>query len=380
MSTKYFIAVATLAGLIASGSAQEQQRQSFNSAHANADHTITFRYDDPAATAVVVNLDTTPKPVPMAKGADGLWTYTTPPLAPEIYSYSFDVDARPQFDPNNLTHITPNLVYRGDQVEVPGNVPEPWDRQAVPHGTLHLHWYTTHVVKGLPADQSEYIVYTPPGYDDRAATKYPVLYLLHGWSNTVETWTKTLQADAILDNLLAQGKLKPMIVVMPLAYGDMKFIDGTINEMWKQPELVEHNTALFSQALLTEVMPQVEHDYMVSRRREDRAIAGLSMGGLESLQIGLNHTSSFAWIGGFSGAVHLLKPETQLPALSAKSADLKLLWIACGTEDGLIAANRRLIATLKADGLAVTAIETPGAHVAFVWRDNLIHFAPLLFR
>ena len=360
--------------------AHAQEPASFHSAQANADRSITFRYDDPAATAVVVNLDSAPKPVPMTKGADGLWTYTTPPLAPEIYSYRFDVDGRPQFDPNNLTGITPNLVYRGDEVEVPGDAPEPWDTQAVPHGTLHLHRYTTHVVKGLPANQSEYLVWTPPGYDPRGATKYPVLYLLHGWSNTVETWTKTLQADAILDNLLAQGKLKPMIVVMPLGYGDMSFVNGTIGDLWKQPDVVEHNTSLFSDALLTEVLPQVEHAYNASPKREDRAVAGLSMGGLESLQIGLNHTSTFAWIGGFSSAVHLLKPATQLPALTAKGTDLRLLWIACGTEDSLLDANRKLIATLKADGLAVTAVETPGAHVSFVWRDNLVHFAPLLFR
>ena len=127
-------------------------------------------------------------------------------------------------------------------------------------------------------------------------------------------------------------------------------------------------------------MPRIEQEYNVSRKREDRALAGLSMGGLESLQVGLNHTASFAWIGGFSSAVHLLKPETQLPALTAKGADLRLLWIACGTEDGLIDANRKLVATLKGDGLRVTAVETQGAHVSYVWRDNLVHFAPLLFR
>ncbi len=362
------------------GVARAQAPVTFQSAEANADRTLTFRYDDPPATAVVVNLDGAEKPIAMHKGGDGLWTTTTAPLAPEIYSYRFDVDERPQFDPNNLTQITPNLVYRGDQVEVPGDAPELWDTQAVPHGTLHRHVYTTHVVKGLPANQSEYLVYTPPGYDARAATKYPVLYLLHGWSNTVETWTKTLRADAILDNLLAQRRMKPMIVVMPLGYGDMQFIGGDIGTIWKQPELVEHNTSLFSEALLTEVVPQVEAGYNISRKREDRAIAGLSMGGLESLQVGLNHTNLFASIGGFSSAVHLLDPAKQLPALTAKSADLRLLWVACGTEDGLIKANRSLVATLKADGLPVTAVETPGAHVSYVWRDNLIHFAPLLFQ
>ena len=346
----------------------------------NADRSLTFRYLDPAAVAVMLNIDTAPKPLPMAKGADGVWTYTTTPLAPEIYSYRFDVDGRPQFDPNNLSGITPNLVYRGDEAEVPGDGPELWDLQAVPHGELHRHRYTTAVVTGLTAKQSEYLVWTPPGYDARSKTKYPVLYLLHGWSNTVDTWTVTLQADRILDNLLAQRRIKPMIVVMPLGYGEMSFVDGTIGDMWKQKPVVDRNTELFSQALLTEVMPRVEGQYSVSTRRDDRAIAGLSMGGLESLTVGLRNTSKFASIGGFSAAVHLVDLQRDLPVLTPKSADLRVLWIACGTEDGLLEPNRKLAAQLKQEGLPVTAIETPGAHVSFVWRDNLIHFAPLLFQ
>ncbi len=351
-----------------------------HSHQANPDHTLTFRYEDPTATGVVLNIDTAPKPLPMHKGADGVWTYTTAPLAPEIYSYRFDVDGRPQFDPNNLLGITPNLVYRGDEAEVPGDAPELWDMQPVPHGELHRHRYTTAVVKGLTANQSEYLVWTPPGYDPRAQTKYPVLYLLHGWSNTVDTWTQTLQADRILDNLLAQRKIRPMIVVMPLGYGEMSFVDGAIGDMWKQKPVVDRNTELFSQALLTEVLPRVEAQYSISTRREDRAIAGLSMGGLESLTVGLRNTAKFAYIGGFSSAVHLVDLQKELPLLTPKSADLRLLWIACGTEDGLLEANRKLAAQLKREGLPVTEIETPGAHVSFVWRDNLIHFAPLLFQ
>ncbi len=355
---------------------------------ANPDHTITFRYQDPVASQVVLNIDGAPKPLPMSKGAEGIWSYTTQPLAPAIYAYRFDVDDRPQFDPNNLTGITPNLVYRGDEVEVPGDTPQPWDVQNVPHGTLHRHRYTTAIVQGLPSNASQYLVYTPPGYDPRSKTKYPVLYLLHGWSNTVDTWTQTLQADLILDNLLAQGKIRPMLVVMPLGYGDMSFIDGAIGDMWKQKPLVDRNTTLFAQALLTEVLPRVEAEYNVSTRREDRALAGLSMGGLETVIVGLNHTDKFASLGSFSGAVHLIDLPRELPILqpaatqtnSASTANLRLLWIACGTDDGLIEANRKLITYLKSEGLPVTAVETPGAHVSYVWRDNLIHFAPLLFR
>ena len=358
----------------------QTQTPDINSHQANPDHTLTFRYADPVATQVELNYDFAAKPIPMTKGADGIWTYTTPPLPPEIYSYNFDVDGRKQFDPNNLTGITPNLVYRGDEAEVPADTPQPWDLQAVPHGTLHEHRYTTKFVTGLPANQSRYIVYTPPGYDPRAKTPYPVLYLLHGWSNTADTWTTTLQADLILDNLLAQGKIKPMVVVIPLAYGDMSFINGTIGEMWKHKDIVDRNTQLFSQALLSEIIPQVETTYAIRHDRDGRALAGLSMGGLESLQIGLANTDKFAWIGGFSAAVHLIDPPTQFGALTPKSTNLRLLWIACGVDDGLLKANQTLAAYLKSKDLPVTEIETPGAHVSFVWRDNLVHFTPLLFR
>ena len=366
--------------LLCAGLAIAQSPITLQSHQANADHTLTFRYADPVASAVLLNIDTAAKPLPMVKGADGVWTYTTPVLAPEIYSYRFDVDGRPQFDPNNLLGITPNLVYRGDEVEVPAETPQPWDLQAIPHGELHRHRYTTSIVQGLPANQSEYLVWTPPGYDARAKTKYPVLYLLHGWSNTVDTWTVTLQADRILDSLLAQGRIQPMIVVMPLGYGQMSFVDGAIGDMWKQKPVVDRNTDLFSQALLTEVLPRVEREYSVSQKREDRAIAGLSMGGLESLVVGLKNTKQFASVGGFSAAVHLVDPAKDLPLLTPAMADLRVLWIACGTDDGLITANRKLAAQLKGEGLPVTEVETPGAHVSYVWRDNLIHFAPLLFQ
>jgi enterochelin esterase-like enzyme len=350
----------------------------------NPDRSVTFRYQDPNATSVALSIDTSPKPIPMKKDAAGLWTVTTPPLPPQIYGYSFDVDGQTHFDPNNYLNIVPNFAFVGDQFEVPGDGPQMWDMQDVPHGELHEHHYTTKVVEGLNAHQSDYIVYTPPGYDPRAKTKYPVLYLLHGWGGAVHSWADGLQANNILDNLLAQHKARPMVVVMPLGYGDMRFLSNVMNVVWRDQVLVDRNTSLFSQALLTEIVPRIEAEYNVSTGREDRAIAGFSMGGLESLTIGLNHTTQFAYIGGFSSAVHLLDPAKQLPVIAsagaAKAANLSLLWIACGVDDNLVAPNRRLIAYLKGEGLAVTVVETPGAHHFNVWRENLVQFAPLLFR
>jgi enterochelin esterase family protein len=275
-------------------------------------------------------------------------------------------------------HVVPNLASRENWVEVPGDRLEPWDLAAVPHGELHRHLYTSKAIKGLTAGQEPYLVYTPPGYNPQAAKPYPVLYLLHGWSETEEGWVANMNADRILDNLLAEGKIKPMVVVMPLGYGDMNFTRSF--DVWSHRPEIDHNTSLFSNALLTEILPAVEREYHVATDREHRAIAGLSMGGLEALTIGLEHTGQFAWVGGFSSAVHALPYPDPLPGLDAKKADLRLLWIGCGLNDGLLEPNRKLETYLQGIGLQMTVSEIPGAHVAEVWRENLIAFAPLLFR
>jgi enterochelin esterase-like enzyme len=339
------------------------------------DHTVTFNYTDPAATKVTVELDL-PAKVELTKDAKGMWSGTSDPLLPEWYSYHFSVDGRSALDPDNVV-IKSSYTGVNNGFLVPGATAEPWEDTKVPHGTLHHHFYTTHVVQGLLDNQSQFFVYTPPGYDRRGSSKYPVLYLLHGWSDTAEGWTQVGQANLILDNLIAAGKIKPMIVVMPLGYGAMSFVLSR-GDVWHDSAAVTQNTTLFKQALLTEVLPAVERDYNVRTDRDNRAIAGLSMGGLESLTVGLTDSRQFAWVGGFSSAVHLVQP-TDFAAPDTKSP-LRLLWIACGTSDGLFEPNQKLIASLKAQGYPVTAIATPGAHTWLVWRDNLIHFLPLIFQ
>jgi enterochelin esterase-like enzyme len=343
----------------------------------NADRSVTFHFLAPRAAAVTVALEGVKTPIAMTKDEAGTWSYTTAPLKPEVYGYHFEADGNYAVDPRNVW-VKTSVLNVGNFFLVPGAAPEPWELTDVPHGTVREHRFTTTVVKGLARDQDNFFVYTPPGYDPHGAVKYPVLYLLHGWSDTADGWSRGGQAGLIMDNLIAAGKAKPMIVVMPLGYGDMSFVNNGWG-VWQDPAQINHNVDLFTQTLLTEVLPQVEKLYSVSTRREDRAIAGLSMGGLEALSVGLNHTKMFDYVGGFSAAVHQLKADG-LTGLDPKTADLKLLWIACGTEDGLITANRNLITLLKSDGLPVTPIETPGMHVWMVWRDNLVHFAPLLFQ
>jgi enterochelin esterase-like enzyme len=352
-------------------------QENFKSNEVHSDGTVTFRFKDATAVKVVLYLDGEAKPLSMTKDAEGIWSVVTPPLAPQIYGYAFEADGQPRIDPKNPI-VKPNLIYVGNAVTVPGKSPQLWDVRDVPHGVVHHHFYTSKIVIGLPDGQSDYFVYTPPGYDAKKDKHYPVLYLLHGWSDLANGWTEVGQANVIFDNLIAEGKMRPMLVVMPLGYGDMKFVtDGEAT--WDDDKMVDRNTTLFIQVLLTEVLPQVESEYRTSKSRNDRAITGLSMGGLESLTIGLSHPELFAWVGGFSSAVGHGE-RGGLASLNGKSASLRLLWIACGTEDDLITPNRNFIAWLKTKDVPVTAIETPGMHNWMVWRNSLVHFAPLLFQ
>jgi len=303
----------------------------------------------------------------------GLWTVTTAALAPEIYSYRFMVDGVPVLDYRN-PDLQTNLQEVVNTVTVPGATPMPWEPQAIPHGTVTHVTYTSKVVLGLTGNQDDYYVYTPPGYDAKAKQPYPVLYLLHGLSDGADGWLSAGKANFIFDDLIHSGKAKPMVVVMTLGYGNLAVLKPGRNA-----GLSSQSIDLYQKALLTEVIPQIEAGYHVSTKREDRAITGLSMGGQESLLIGLAHTDLFAWIGTFSAGVSA-QTVTQLPALTPAKANLRLLWMACGVDDALLTPNRTVIAALKAENLPVTAIETPGHHQWPVWRDNLIHFAPLLFQ
>lgn len=350
---------------------------SFPSVKVNADRSITFRYRDPGAKAVLCSIENVAKPLAMSQDAEGIWAVTSAPLPSGIYRYHFEINGISFLDPANPV-ISNSLMRPANMVTVPGDGPQLWDATDVPHGTVQHHTYTTSVVVGLPANQSDYYVYTPPGYDP-AGKPYPVLYLLHGWTDNANGWLYNGRANFILDNLIAQGKAKPMIVVMPLGYGDLAFIHSPI-DVWQDPPSIDHNLDLYTRAFLTEVMPKVESSYNISKNRDDHAIAGLSMGGLEAITIGLARTDHFANVIGLSAAVQKLDFAKQFATLDPKTANLRLLWIACGTEDGLIAPNRNLVAFLKEKNMPVTPIEIPGLHTWLVWRANLIHFAPLLFQ
>jgi enterochelin esterase family protein len=187
------------------------------------------------------------------------------------------------------------------------------------------------------------------------------------------------RANIIMDNLIAQGKVKPMLVVMPLGYGAPEIVKGA--PFSRLNDLREQNMTKFRDALLTEVMPAVEREYHVSKDRNDTAIAGLSMGGSESLFTGLNNLDRFAWVGSFSAGGLGEDHAKTFPSLGADANNrLKLLWIACGTDDQLITPNRQFRDWLTQKGVKHVDVETPGAHVWPVWRRNLAEFASKLFR
>jgi len=374
------LGLASLLGTIVLGSlgaatAAAQGPPPLISPEVQADNRVTFRFRGPNVKGVNLSLEGAPKALPMQKDEQGVWSVTTDPLAPDYYGYAFIADGVTLFDPSNYA-IKPNYLYRASEVHVPGPASLSWETADVPHGEIHHHFYKS----GVVGDHRDFFVYTPPGYDPRGKQLYPVLYLLHGFSDDASAWSAVGRANVILDNLIAQGKAKPMLIVMPVGYGAPEVLLPNCG-VFRDPTLTQRNFDKFREALLGEVIPRVEASYLVNKDRSARAIAGLSMGGSESLLTGLNNSKQFAWIGAFSSGGISEEFDKEFPALSSESAQqLRLLWIACGTDDRLIDINRKFRAWLASKEIKHTDIETPGAHTWMVWRRNLTEFSSLLFR
>jgi enterochelin esterase family protein len=256
-------------------------------------------------------------------------------------------------------------------VEVPGAPPALWQARDVPHGAVEINWQKSKVI----GDETRWVwVYTPPGYERERSRRYPVLYLFHGSNDIAGGWVLAGCANFILDNLLAEKKAAPMIVVMPyghaVAFGSPR-------------QAQAGNTTLFEEYLLKDVLPLVEAKYRVAPGRRMRAIAGLSMGGGQSLSIGFNHLELFSVIGAFSAAAPA-DLETRfakvLDDATGTNARLSLLWIGCGKQDSLFERSRKLSELLAAHRIRHTFRATEGAHTYTVWRQYLGEFAPLLFR
>jgi enterochelin esterase-like enzyme len=258
---------------------------------------------------------------------------------------------------------------------VPGDEPAFYNAQRVPHGEIRTDWYDSKSLGSI----RRVTIYTPPGYDGGGKTKYPVLYLFHGANADETAWTRLGRVNVILDNLLATGKVRPFIAVMPFGYPAPPSVP-TAGATRGFASVTEG----FSKDLIGDVIPYVEAHYRVYTDRDHRAIAGLSMGGIESLQIGLNHLDLFSYVGGFSAAVTqaafardfaVVKADPQ-----AANKGLHLLWIGCGTDDGLFPASNSFSQFLDDAQVKHTFYKIPGAHTWIVWRQFLREFAPQLFR
>lgn len=375
------VIIASAAVLLSAAPVCAQNEAPIVSPEVSADNRATFRLRDPNAKTVMVMVDGMPKPgetekpLPMTKDDHGVWSVTTDPLDPDFYGYEFIADGVSLDDPSN-SHLTPNLLGHGSQLHVPGPTSLPWEVGDVPHGVIHHHFYHSKIV----GDDRDYYVYTPPNYDPHAKAAYPVLYLLHGYSDDASGWTAVGRANVILDNLIAEGKAKPMLIVMTLGYGAPEVLQNG----WRlqgHMDLFQKNYERFRDALLGEVIPAIESSYHVSKDRKDRAIAGLSMGGSESLFTGLNALDHFAYIGAFSAGGLNDDYAKDFPSIDASANDkLKVFWISCGEGDHLLAPNAKLRDWLQSKGVKVQWVETPGVHQWQVWRRNLANFTVQLFQ
>ena len=314
--------------LVTSGSLNSQStRGPILSPEVNADNTVTFRFLAPKASEVKLSVQFEKAQVPMTKDTSGLWTVKVGPAKPDMYPYCFVVDGIQVADPRN-TAIFPNEGFQNSVVEITGSSPLIHTIQNVPHGILSYQYYNSAELGTRPV-----IVYTPPGYEKDTKTNYPVLYLLHGTTDVEDTWTKVGRANIILDNLIAQGKAKPMIVVMPYgrAYPVISKSSGSLRN-WE-------NLQEFKKDFLNNLMPFVEKNYRVKKDKDSRAISGFSGGGGETLYLGLNNPELFGWVCGM--APGMLKEEfdrnnaTAFQNPEQTNKQLKLFWIGVGREDGL---------------------------------------------
>lgn len=349
--------------------------QNIVSPEVSPDRHVTFRLAAPKASEVTFTADWATGAEKMVKDDKGVWSLTVGPLAPATYIYSYTVDGMAMADP-----INPRIKLRargsGSLFDVPPDSPALWQARDVPHGSVEINWEHSKVLNG----ETRWIwVYTPPGYQKESNRKYPVLYLLHGSNDTAAGWTTAGSINFILDNLIAEKKAVPMVVVMPFGHAT-PFGAGRGNGATPQVS----NTILFEQYLLKDVMPTVEAKYRITANADSRAIAGMSMGGEQSLAIGFGHPELFSSIGALSPSMPRELAERWAPALAdskAANAKWKVLWIACGRQDpGHLSASRKQHETLQQAGIKHAYVETEGAHNYALWQQQMVELTPLLFR
>lgn len=335
------------------------------------DGKVTFQVTTPdTVKKVELQGQWAPAKVELAAAQPGRWSVTLDSVPAGVWEYNFVIDGVATLDSSNPL-LKPQRRPGRSILHIPGIPPNPWDWRDVPHGTVHQHQYQSKVLDR----RRDMVVYTPPGYEKSGDRKYPLLVLQHGSGDQQDTWITHGKAHWILDNLIADGKAEPMIILM---------IDGhPRGQQTRESPPGDREGALtaFERELLEDAIPLLESTYRVETSSSKRALAGLSMGGAQTLGVGIPHADRFGWLGCFSGA---MPPGDRLKtALSDKeklNANLKLFWIACGEKDFLLEQNKTLIADLKDKGIQHEWHLTPGDHSWPVWRGYLTEFLPRLFR
>ena len=369
------VLMAVMAMLVQSGFAQQpagppvSRIPAVRSPEVHPDRRVTFRIYAPKATEVTVSgeFEVGAPAHKLTRDAQGIWSVTIGPFEPEIYEYDFVVDGVQMLDPRNpVVKYNRGPAAISSLLDIPANRPRAFDVRTVPHGKIDIRYYDSKTTQ-----QTRRVhVYTPPNYE-RTTSRLPVLYLLHGGDGEDSVWTAFGRAHVILDNLIADKTVPPMIVVMPhgYAYG------------WDSGVAAEKQQADFQTDLVNDLIPFVQANYRASSDRKDRALAGLSRGGGQTLSIGLRHLNLFSRLGVFSAGSNNPQDAFKDVAANAKKVDeqLDLLWIGCGTDDFAMPGAKRLDEFLTANGIDHTFRTTGGEHTWIVWRQYLKEFAPLLW-
>lgn len=350
------------------------------------DNSITFRIFAPDASAISLSggwMTTWGASEPLVKNDTGLWSLSVGPLEPEIYTYSFSVNGVRILDPSNTLIIRDGARHQS-MLFVPGAASDLYTVKEVPHGMLSKVWYDS---PSLEMKRRMY-VYTPPGYES-GTSKYPVFYLLHGGGGDEDAWTTLGRACQIMDNLIAQQKAVPMIVVMTNGNpGEAAAPGEAPRKKEDQSEgIFQMGSRAFEKSLVQDVIPFMDTHYRTLPGKGNRAVGGLSMGGLQTMNLAFDYTGSFDYYGVMSMGItdpdrsgRSWFPDVDQRIMNLKSEGYRLYWIGCGSEDFLFQAAKNLVARMEENQLEFIYRESGGGHTWSNWRIYLSEFAPLLFK
>lgn len=350
----------------------------------NSDKTVTFSYLAPNAKTVLLGGSQFGQAdVPLNKNAEGVWSVTVGPIKPDIYPYSFKVDGVTVMDPANVAFF-PNERFKASLVEIPADSPTVYDLRNVPHGTLSYEYYPS-----VEGSTGTVVVYTPAGYTKETAKKYPVYYLISGTTDTEETFWKVGKVNLMLDNMIAAGTAKPMIVVMPYGNPLAKIAEQTGKDkpadvMSRDGDDALRRMKLFETDLVAHVIPYIEKNYRTINNRDNRAIGGFSRGGGQTLRTAFNNVDKFAYVCSYASYIapaEMDKSFTNITANPAKTnKDFKLLWSGIGTDDFLYKGTVEFEDYLKAKKVNFKSYVTDGGHTWMNVKKYLNETLPVLFK